>query len=234
MLGQRWRADRNAIHYFCNFRLHALAGDERACAVARHGKDFRETIELHEHIGPACVCKQGVWRRWVVAKVLVGLVNDEPETKFGCKFEESGEKIGRVGRATWVVGRTEHNGAGAVIDQCLGRGRLGKRLVAKGRNEPQLHPRHLQPHLMIEVVGRWHNDIVAALRQRHEGCTEGLIAAGRDRYLAGQDDRLDSHRTYGERAPLAVRGCRECRNRAMFLENAPAAPISSSSSGGGG
>ena len=48
---------------------------------------------------------------------------------------------------------------------------------------------HVEPHLVVEIIGQRQDHLLAGPRQREEGKAEGLVAAGGDADILGRDGR---------------------------------------------
>ena len=93
--------------------------------------------------------------------------------------------------ARGVVGRDQHDGPGARVDQPLGLGGVRDQALAGGQ-AARRHPGLVEPHLVIEVPRKRQDRVVAGPGQRRHRRREGLVAPRGDRDLRrGHDAAIE-------------------------------------------
>src|SRR5262245_62295865 len=101
-------------------------------------------------------------RTRIGAKVLVRLIKEKCDVPFAGELIERGNSLGRKNGAGWIVWAYQHDCPRALIDSCSGIRYFGDETQgSRGNDVPVLDAQHRQPHLVIEIIGRGKDDIVA-------------------------------------------------------------------------
>ena len=101
------------------------------------------------------------------------------------KVTKGGQGFGGVFNAAGVVGRDEDDGLGTRCDQGGGKFGVGDQTGA-GFQSYRPNPRHIQPHLMVEIPRGWQDHLIPRPSQSGHNRAKRLIAAlGDGRLLRG-------------------------------------------------
>ena len=168
--------------------MKPCTGDDRADAVAGEREHLGEAVEVDQRARPVGIAEQIVRRAVGRQEIAIGLVQHQCDAALARQREERAQRLRLVDRAGRVVGRDQHDRLGLGPDGARRFGEVGlaARVGAEGQRH-QADAEHLQPHLVIEVERRRHDDLLARLGKAHHGEAEGLVAAGGDHHLRRLD-----------------------------------------------
>ena len=184
-LAQLGRADCDGVQKLFDLQQAAFTGNDCPHAVACQPVGLGKGIKLDQAIIPIC-SKQIMRRARPCIEIAVGFIDDQSQPMRARHIAKGGQGFGRVFCARGVIGRDQHNRAGARGD---GRARIIGRwdhARAHGQgNGP--NPLHIQPHFVVEIPWGWQNHLIPRASQAADCGTKGLVAALGDGHLGGRD-----------------------------------------------
>ena len=141
---------------------------------------------MDQRLRPVGIHEQIMRRADPAVEIAVGFIHDQRQPVRPRDLHKRAHHLGGVFRPARIVRRHQHNRAGARRDQ------RARRLRIRDHPRPafernSLHPRHIEPHFMIEIPRAWEDHLIPRARQRGKRCAECLIAALGDRHLRRRD-----------------------------------------------
>lgn len=175
------RTDRHRIHRLRHLRHQGRRTDQGTDTVAGQAEDLGEAIEVDKGPFPVRVLEQIMRCRIMRHEIAIGLIEDEGDAARFRQIVEPADRFGRIDGAGRIIGRDQQQGAGSRIDRRRHLIEIGNTAIIRPEGDMAgTDALHVEPHLVIEVIGQRQNDVLAGLGQRQCGQAIGLIAAGGD------------------------------------------------------